>query len=56
MATLVPWRDCTAFMTAKLQWRGAKVTELADAKPIANHFCVSLRAAVLRLIEHGVAS
>lgn len=55
-STLIPWPECTAFMTAKLGWQGAKVTELAQAKRIATHFRVSLRAAVLRLIEHGAAS
>ncbi len=54
-AVLIPKTDLFAFLTTRPFWNGKSVTSLDDAAEIAEHFKVSLRASVLRLIEENAA-
>lgn len=56
-AVLMPWNRCEAFLVKKLRWSpGMTVNSLEVARKVANHFRVSLSAAVIRLIDHDVAT
>ena len=50
-AVLIPKADLFAFLATRPFWNGKSVTDLDHAGEIAEHFKVSLRASVLRLIE-----
>src|SRR5439155_6464845 len=55
-ALLIPSGSLTDFLQSNSLWHlGQQITDLNTAKRIAGHFKVSLRAAVLRVIELGWA-
>lgn len=55
-AALLPWESVSRFMRERLSWnQGQKISDLHSAGRIARRFKASLRATVLRLIEHGVS-
>lgn len=55
-ALLLPWRAVEQRLTQRFGWKpGSKITDLGYASYIANQFKVSLRAAVLRLVNKDVA-
>jgi Zn-dependent peptidase ImmA (M78 family) len=56
-SVLMPWYDVSQFLTSRLDiTEASQVTDLSVAKRLAREFDVSLRAAVIRLIEHNVAT
>jgi Zn-dependent peptidase ImmA (M78 family) len=55
-AVLIPKVDLFAFLERQPFWNGKAVKEVEDAGKVASYFKVSLRAAVLRLIEEGAAT
>ena len=56
-AILIPRESLTQFLAEHLNWHvNERIVHLKNAKRIANHFKVSLRSSVLRLIELGLAS
>ena len=55
-AFLLPWPEVSRFLSTKHGWHeGREVHDLSIASALARKFKVSLRAAVLRLINHGAA-
>jgi Zn-dependent peptidase ImmA (M78 family)/transcriptional regulator with XRE-family HTH domain len=54
-AFLLPWTDVSRFLAAKGWQAGHQIDDLSMASTVARKFKVSLRAAVLRLINKGVA-
>ena len=56
-AFLVPWATAESLLAQKFSWkRGAQIDGLGPASHIAKKLHVSLRAAVLRLIDRNVAA
>lgn len=56
-SVLMPWTEMQEFLRARLGIGDAtQIRDLSVAKKIANEFDVSLRASVIRLIEHDLAS
>jgi len=55
-AFLLPWRDVSHLLSTKHGWQeGREIRDLSTASAVARKFKVSLRAAVLRLINKGIA-
>jgi Zn-dependent peptidase ImmA (M78 family) len=55
-AALLPWSAVTKLMKDRFEWTGGKIEKLSVPRATANAFKVSLRAATIRLIDHGFAS
>jgi Zn-dependent peptidase ImmA (M78 family) len=56
-AFLLPWAHVSKYLETNRGWReGRLVTDLDDARAVARRFKVSLRASVLRLIDHEAAT
>lgn len=55
-AVLLPWSDVSSFLMEKTGWSpGKQIEDLPIASKVARAFRVSLRAAVIRLVENGAA-
>jgi Zn-dependent peptidase ImmA (M78 family)/transcriptional regulator with XRE-family HTH domain len=55
-AFLLPWPDASRFLSTKYGWtEGREIHDLKVASALARRFKVSLRASVLRLIDHKAA-
>lgn len=56
-ALLLPWDDVAAFLRTQHRWEvGDLIEDLAIAKRISSRYHVSLKAAVLRLVNKGAAN